>query len=450
MQVHIYTDKTSERLSYILQFIFGEYFQNEFIIVTTLDHFTQANGLKINYTHKIIAEAHIQIKPTNLLFEKDISPQTIAMSTWQDLPIFFSSKKESTIPFDIFAASFYLLSRYEEYLPHEQDEFGRYAHQNSLAFKNNFLDKPLIELWLLALRKEITTIDRQLELVLPSFQFTPTYDIDIAFSYRYKSFKRTIGGYARDLSKGKIGALFGRFFSRMSLYKDPYDSYKFIEKTHEKYKLKGIFFFLVGDNGPLDKNIPLHKKAMQSLIHRLAANNEIGLHPSYQSNEDKIKVQAEREALRKVLGEKIKTNRQHYIKFTLPQSFEHLILLGFEKDYSMGYGSINGFRASTSLPHFWFNIEKDSTTTLRLFPFCFMECNAKFEQKQDVETTKKEIEYYSQLVKKVNGHLILIWHNFSLGSDPLWKGWRALYLHQIEKSIVPKEGLMKKIKNLFT
>ncbi len=42
-------------------------------------------------------------------------------------------------PFDIFAASFYLLSRYEEYLPHEKDMYGRYAHTNSLAFREHFL-----------------------------------------------------------------------------------------------------------------------------------------------------------------------------------------------------------------------------------------------------------------------------------------------------------------------
>ncbi len=449
MQVHIYTDKTSERLHYILQFIFGEYFQHELILHTKQDTFTKSSGLKINYSHQDILDATLQIKPVALLFEHDITAQNITIASWRDLPIFFSTSATKDVPFDMFAASFYLLSRYEEYLPHEKDEFDRYDHKNSLAYKNNFLDKPLIELWLQAFKQQVLFIDKELALIDPPYNFIPTYDIDIAYSYKYKSFKRTIGGYARDLSKGKIGSLFGRFFSRIHLNKDPYDSYKLIEKTHAKNNLTGIFFFLVGENGPLDKNLPLSKKAMPTLINRLAENNSIGLHPSYQSNEERTMVQAEREALRKVLNQKVKISRQHYIKFSLPETYEHLILLGFNQDYSMGYGSINGFRASTSMPHYWFNLKKNCSTPLRIFPFCFMECNSKFEQKQDIETTQKEIEYYSNIVKQVNGTMISVWHNFSLGSDRLWKGWKALYLEQIEKSIRPKDGIFKKIKKLF-
>ena len=49
--------------------------------------------------------------------------------------------------------SFFLLSRYEEYLPHSKDQYGLYAHENSIAYKEGFLHQPLINIWLEDFRK---------------------------------------------------------------------------------------------------------------------------------------------------------------------------------------------------------------------------------------------------------------------------------------------------------
>ncbi len=90
-------------------------------------------------------------------------------------------------PFDIFAATFYLLSRYEEYLPHEKDMYGRYAHENSLAFKEGFLKLPLINIWLRDFAGSIRKLNIQsFNIQFSTFNFLPTYDIDIAYSYKIK------------------------------------------------------------------------------------------------------------------------------------------------------------------------------------------------------------------------------------------------------------------------
>jgi len=120
-------------------------------------------------------------------------------------------------------------------------------------------------------------------------------------------------------------------------------------------------------------------------------------------------------------------SRQHYIRFQLPHTFRNLLELGIKEEYSMGYGSINGFRAGTSFSFLWFDLEKNETTDLRLFPFCFMECNSFFEQQYSAMQAAVELNRYLENVRQVDGQLISIWHNFSLGSDQLWKGWRSAY-----------------------
>ena len=93
----------------------------------------------------------------------------------------------------------------------------------------------------------------------------------------------------------------------------------------------------------------------------------------------------------------------------------------------MGYGSINGFRASVASPFFWYDLEKEQRTNLLIHPFCFMEANSFFEQKFTPQQALEEMRHYLKVVKAVNGTLISIWHNTFLGTDKKFKGWRDLY-----------------------
>jgi hypothetical protein len=129
-----------------------------------------------------------------------------------------------------------------------------------------------------------------------------------------------------------------------------------------------------------------------------------------------------------VVGDKkIVHSRQHYIRFTLPATFRRLIETGIEKDFSMGYGSINGFRASVCSPYYWYDLEKESATTLMLYPFCFMDANSLFEQKQTPQQTYNELIQYYERVKGCKGVFIPIWHNFILGTDAAYEGWRNMF-----------------------
>ncbi len=448
MSLLIYSRKKSPRLEYILDFIFKNVILSDYEITTNFDQFTKSTTPKINYS-KSSSKNEIQIIPNTLLFETSICPQSISCFEWQGQKAFFKTS-DSSVPFDIFSACFYLISRYEEYTNNKTDEFKRFPHKESLAFQNNFLTIPLVDIWLLEFKKILQEQFPNLNFEDREYTFIPTYDIDIAYSYRHKGFWRGFGGGVKDLFRGKIGSVFHRAFSVIRLAKDPYDSYGFLDKIHQKHTLSPIYFFLVGSRSEMDKNLPINSSAMKKLIKSVSEKYEIGLHPSYQSNKEIQLVIEERKNLRLAAEKKIQKTRQHYIKFTLPKTYDNLVQLNFEEDYSMGYGSMNGFRASTSSSFYWYNLSKELKTTLRIFPFCFMECNSKFEQKQGVVETEKELTHYINILKKTNGTFISVWHNFSLGSERQWKGWRKLYVHQVENSVIKEKSLLNKIKNIFS
>jgi hypothetical protein len=120
----------------------------------------------------------------------------------------------------------------------------------------------------------------------------------------------------------------------------------------------------------------------------------------------------------------------------LPEGYRRLTEIGIEDDYSMGYGSINGFRASVASSFYWYDLEKEDQTALLVHPFCYMEANSYYEQRFSAEQALEEMKQYYTVCKQTNGRFISIWHNQFLGTDPEFSNWKKaymdfiLYLHQ--------------------
>jgi hypothetical protein len=239
---------------------------------------------------------------------------------------------------------------------------------------------------------------------------------------------RTIGSAARQLTTGKWQLVKERMEVLSGQSDDPYDSYSWIDLLHEQHQLNPIYFFHVAQvNRKYDKNILPSQPAMQQLIKQHTGKYSIGIHPSWRSGDDESLLEKEKKILETLTGKKITSSRQHYIRFTLPHTFRRLIETGITDDYSMGYGSINGFRASVASSFYWYDLEKEESTKLLLHPFCFMEANSYYEQKHSLQQTNEELKHYYNIVKSVNGILITIWHNSFLGTDKRFTGWKEAY-----------------------
>lgn len=422
----LYIPHITSRLHYIVDFISKELFDDPVMITSDKEVFVLSPLPKLNYSDMEITETEFFIRNTPLLFETGIDDQHIECFDLNYHKAFFETKGD--FPFDIFAASFYLLSRYEEYLPHQKDEYGRYAHTESLAYREGFLDMPLINIWLVEFKKALSARFPELIFRYPSFKFIPTYDIDIAYSYLHKGWFRNTGGLLRSVVYGEWPAVKERLNVLRGLRQDPYDAYEWLDALHLYCRMRPYYFFLVARRRKgVDKNISPDSAAMQDLMRYHSIGSRIGLHPSWQSGDDHSLLREELEYMEYVTDNKVNRSRQHYIRFTLPQTYRRLIDLTIEQDFSMGYGSINGFRASVASSFYWYDLENEKATSLRIFPFCFMDANAFFEQHFTASQARNELMHYYHIIRKVNGLMVTIWHNSFLGSDPQFAGWKEVY-----------------------
>ena len=395
----------------------------EFSITIDSAAFKAYTGIKINYSKTDIENSKFNIQNHGLLFENQITAQDIDCFETIGYKAFFKTA-HSDFAFDIFAASFYLLSRYEEYLPHQKDFYGRYAHENSLAFKERFIRLPLINIWVRDFGKALSNKYSMCKVQGAMFKFVPTYDIDMAYSYKFKGLWRNIAGFIRSPSFERIKVLAG-------FKKDPYDAYLYLDILHKKYHLNPVYFFLVADkHGRYDKNISPHKSAMWKLVKQNTLKYQAGLHPSWLSGENTALLKKEKEQLEAMsdIGQaKITSTRQHYIRFNLPVTYRRLSEAGITDEFSMGYGSVNGFRASVASSFYWYDLERNIPSTLRIHPFCFMDANSFYEQRFSAKEAYDELMHYFRICKEVNGTLITIWHNNFLGTDKAYAGWKDIY-----------------------
>ncbi len=369
----------------------------------------------LNYSTKEVPGS-LTVRPHGLLSEKDISPREIEMAEYEGMPVFFTTDG-GDLPFDLFAMAFYLVSRYEEYLPFEADVHGRFPHTGSLAFKADFLHTPVVDSVADKLRSRLQKHFPALEFKAQQYSFIPTVDVDIAYAHLGKGFVRTWGAMVKLLLKADFSEIGNRFRTMFGNGRDPYDNFDMLLELFSGHKPDPVFFILAGDPGPYDRNLSLENKRFADLLKKLSSKVEIGVHPSYGAGHDVDRIRKEIGRIEKASGKKITKSRQHFLKMGLPETYEALIQAGISEDYSMGYASMPGFRAGIANPFRFYNLKKEEETVLLVHPFIFMDATLSDYMKLEVGEYINAVMPLIDEAIAVQGNLIGIWHNYALEDD---------------------------------
>ena len=328
--------------------------------------------------------------------------------------------------FDLFVAVFYFLARVEEYEETEKDEHGRYRSSNSSLAASNILDIPIVDLWIAELKGYIEKKWRINISYNREYTFSSTIDVDHIYAYKNKPLGIQLGGLTKDV----LSLSFGRIKDRFSI-NDPYDRLEDMIAWHRNNGSDVQFFVLTAKRTNRDKNLDPESLDFQKKISQIAKNNKLGIHPSYYA-EEKKSICAEKDRLASITGVSIKSSRQHYLRLQIPSMYRALINCGIEEDHTMGYPDVIGFRAGTSYPFYWYDLEQDEVSNLRIIPFQVMDVTMKqylgLSPEEGLERTKQIID----MIKPMKGNFGLIWHNSSFYAREGWSGWESVYKSILE------------------
>ncbi len=430
----IYTEKLNPRIEYASRLIFTTILKNEVSFTVNASLFLKSKLPKLNYSYKKFSN-EFYIKPHRLLHCKALIQPDIQPVWHNGQKYFFESSSDSDLPFDPLAASFYLVTRYEEYLPGERDIHGRFPATESILTKYELLKKPVVNLWARLLGEMLKKRFPLLIFPNPAFEFLPTIDIDNAWAYAHKGFWRGTAALVKDLIKGNIRQAGSRLRVWSGKEPDPYDTYDFLDKMFLGNEKSVLFFFLLANYNRFDKNVSWHNRHLKKMIHKVADKYSAGIHPSYASGTGRgaERLIAEISRLKTITGAPVEKSRQHFLNMQFPQTYRHLIEAGITEDYTMGYPSHTGFRAGICTPYLFYDLKRETTTTLKIIPFQVMDVTLRSYMGLTPNEAMAEVEQLMQEVKNAGGTFSAVWHNETLIDKGIWKGYREVFKSMIHK-----------------
>ncbi len=316
---------------------------------------------------------------------------------------------------DIFASSFFMLTRWEEYVLPNKDEFGRCNENDMFVVKHGIYDRPIVDEYVEFLRDLLFKIGVDIPTVRHKFSVHLTHDID--FLFRYADFTNFLKNLAGDILNRHSfydfsTTLYNYFLFKIGKKQDPFDTFNEIMDLSDSKGFKSAFYFKASINGEYDCTYNIFDKRVCSIIDKIVKRgHEVGIHPSKNTfnNSEQFKVEVKR--LRS-LGVMINGGRQHYLLYDLPYTLRTWSENGLKYDAGLGFAFRAGFRCGTSQEFDFFDCLKRETLPIKIQPLICME-GALFDYQKDRSLIDIEKELLG-LVDKVYHHsgcFVFLWHN---------------------------------------
>ncbi|WP_316819766.1 DUF7033 domain-containing protein [Pedobacter gandavensis] len=341
MKLLIYAPLINPRIKYIFNFMFNEILGLELEYPKSLEQFLHADVPKLCYAKHPIQKT-LFFKSSGLLTEHSIKRQKIKTSIFGTQKVPFAVEG-STLPFDPFAASFYFLSRYEEYLPFRQQKSPGFPAKLSLQYKLGLLQVPVIDEWAIILKNILHLHFPNLKFPKRNFSFKVAYSLHLEQQPAAHPLKKVFG-LINQLVKERFGGK--RKEQQMT------DIRQLIAEMKKSGQAKTPDFLL--------PNTQQHSNWEEVLM--------------------------------------------------LPKSYIKLSTKNISKDYSMYYSDTPGFRAGTCSPFYWYDLQMEKQSQLRVFPFAVNYAGitgGKKTNKDPLLLLKELVDH----VKLVDGSFYSLWNH---------------------------------------
>ncbi|GER60165.1 polysaccharide deacetylase [Patiriisocius marinus] len=423
--MNIYINEACPEKEYIVDVFFKTFFGIEFNVIlnrniNNQDYIIEFEGKTIILKNTLFKKEDY-LKKSNL--PKDVK-YLCSPFTSEPIPILYGenkidiSKNLVVIHADIFATAFFMLTRWEEYVIDIRDEHNRFPARESIAYKNNFLNRPIVNecldlLWGVFeyLGYQGVRKDRDFEMVI-------THDVDLPrLWWNTKDFIKSIGGA---LIKRKSLKEFILLFKFKLKKEDPFNTFNFLMKVSEDNNLKSHFFFMSGGTSNKDNYYRIDHPTIIKLLTEIKSRGHfIGFHPSYNAYNDNAQFQKELIKLKEVANTVITTGRQHFLRFENPTTWQIWEDNNMKWDSTMSYHDIPGFRCGVCYEFPVFNILTKKQLKLIEKPLIVMEGSFITYQNKNPSQVSQEINYLIKTVKKYNGTFVFLWHNsaFNIGKS---------------------------------
>lgn len=403
-------------------------------------HLIVHEGLFATATNKWLTEESLPRQPLDKWILSDTVCDTPKVSS--ETPVIYGRRmtQESyyaesdggiQLGLDIFGSVFFMITRYEEVVKSDRDEYDRFPAAASLAYQEGFLDRPIVNEYLEILWTCMKRLWPGLERKERQYRVVLSHDVDQPFS--------VIGSSPIRVARNVMGDLVRRRDARLALRRvlayassgakrerlDPNATFNFMMDISERHSLCSAFYFMaVEQRTTFDDGYPIEGEHLRRLLQCIATRgHEIGFHASYNTFRDPILARAELARLCKAMDEehidrKSVGGRQHYLRWEAPLTWRIWDDLGLAYDSSVGFPYDPGFRAGTCYEYPVFDLLHRIKLRLIERPLLFMDGSMWIEACTDTDARRliECIAKYADICRRHDGDLCMLWHNSSVRS----------------------------------
>ena len=330
---------------------------------------------------------------------------------------------------DIFGTAFFMLTRYEEVVNRQRDEFDRFAGRFSILHSAGLLERPIVneqvELLWWALQRLWPDLVRKPR----AYRCLLSCDVDnvsIIGAAPLHAFRILAGHSVRGaLREGPWQSVFRRGRQFWQAWRgnpgaDALDDFDFLMDQAEQHGCTFVFNFIAGHGkSGLDGIYGIHRAGIRRLMRRIHDwGHELGFHGSYESFRDPDRLREEFTRLVRIAAEEGVTpaqwgGRQHYLRWEAPTTWQAYEDAGIAYDSSLGYADHAGFRCGTCYEFPVFNLQTRQALKLLERPLIVMECSLWNQAYMGLSTSQAvaKVAELSGACRRFEGQFTLLWHN---------------------------------------
>lgn len=428
IRVHIPQDNLAER-SYILNIIFTEFLGLPYEMLPGDDR----DNYHIVFDDKeiIIKDAFFSQYRDDLSYLTDQAlPGGIAyckndFTVESDIPVIYGNgiiqilSNKIICGIDIFASSFFMLTRWEEYVNKKRDSIDRFPGSQSIAVKQNFISRPVVNEYAEMLWNMMQKLGIKLSRQKQKFEITITHDIDFL---RY-SFIRSIG----DIVINRKSVLLVFKHLRYLFSEDPYNTFDFLMNISESLGIRSHFYFMSSDSGlKYDTRFYINDKRFRTTVSRIKERNHIiGFHPGFYTYNNDNRWIYEKRVLEEAINQETKEGRQHYLRMDVSKTLPIWDHNRMETDSTLGYANFVGFRCGTGNIFTVFDFLNRKQLKLIERPLIIMDSTLRSNSNFSHTKAKEICSHYISTGKKYNTGITFLFHNASFIVE--WDGYDSVY-----------------------
>jgi Family of unknown function (DUF7033) len=328
-----------------------------------------------------------------------------------------SERVECTV--DLLLVVLLILSRWEESVATEHDNHGRFASQQSMAFKHGFLERPVVDEYGLALEQVLTFLNPGWRPVARTLRAKLSHDADhVGIPFQPKN-------VLRHVVRGSAGNVWREIWGWLPEC-EPADlrAVREIVDVTRGHKLDSAVYWMASPPSLRDSGYdPKHRKIRRVIDGLREQGVESGVQPGYSTFRSPERLRREINTLREVLGDGPLGGRQHYLRWCL-DTWIHWEMCGLAYDSTLCYADHLGFRAGTCIPYQPWLLSLNRAADLLEVPLLVMDRTLLGYMRLTEQTSVDAVQRCIARCRAVGGVFTMVWHNNTL----LESKYRSLYM----------------------